>query len=380
MNRKILKSIAILIFFVGFSIKSYATPVNSKFEDDVFYKAIIDNLNANNYNDINDRNYDYYVTDDELKSIEYFSIGNFEDKEKVRSMKGLEELTLLRSLKIKYPNIKNLDISQNIDLEYIEVLNADNLIDIDFSNNINLKNIDLTYTHLKRLNVENCKNLKSINMGAGSISSARIEEIDLSNCTELESLEISGNKLTYVDLSNNKQLKRVLLTEGNIEILILPEDPIIEELILFGNEFKTFDDIINIEKQENIKRLLIQNNYIKDFSIIEKFEKIEDLNIGKEKIEKAEDVVEESNNYKNMEKQNLEKDVYYKKESSEDYKESEKNDEINNEFCWNFFVSFIMSIIIFLFIMFSIKKIVSPNKYTNEEIEDMDNPIKEKKY
>ena len=179
-----LKRISIIVVFLLLIGTIYgcnevsATPGNSAFKDDFFYQAIINQLNGNNILNNQNRTIDYNVTDIELKSITSITCGSME--EPIIDMSGLEKLPNLSYLCIEYPKIFELDISKNPELKYIRVLNANDLHEIDFSHNTKLESIDLTYTHLKQLNVSNCPNLTYISMGAGSASDALIEELDLS--------------------------------------------------------------------------------------------------------------------------------------------------------------------------------------------------------
>lgn len=63
MKKKTLKIASFLACFMIFGITQVeATPANPNFEDDVFYEAIVNNLNQSNFNNIDDRDYDYEVT------------------------------------------------------------------------------------------------------------------------------------------------------------------------------------------------------------------------------------------------------------------------------------------------------------------------------
>lgn len=243
-----------------------ATPGNASFKDDIFYKSIIDTLNEKNVNSINDRTIDYSVTDEELKMITSLTCGTINNT--IADTSGLEKLTELQQLIINYPTIKELDIGENTKLETIVVLNANYLEDIDFSNNVNLKTIHLTYTHLKHLNVENCTKLTSIIMGGGYVSDAKIEQLDLSNCKELTKLQICGNKLEEINLENNINLTTLNLNSGNLEKIILPKNSKIFSLNLCQNKINSLENIENLDTSKFINSLYLNDNHIMDISIL----------------------------------------------------------------------------------------------------------------
>lgn len=279
MNKKIVKIyiILLLLFFIFCIPKAYATPGNSKFEDDAFYQAIIDNLNEVKFNNISNRDENYCVTDEELKSITALMIGKDSLEKKVKNMKGIEELTSLIYLEINYSKIETLDISKNVNLECLRVLNASNLDYIDFSNNVKLREIDLTYTHLSSLNIENCSELEVLRMGAGITEKSKITELDLSNCPNLYELNLWGNKLTTLDLSNNKFLNNVYVTDGTLENIILPENSMIEKLALYNNKISSLEDIVNLETSSELQTLFISENDIEDYTLLDDMEVATDI-------------------------------------------------------------------------------------------------------
>jgi len=335
MKKRTLKVTIFLILFVLLGITQVdAIPANSNFEDDIFYEAIIDNLNESKFNMIDDRDYNYEVTQEELESITDLSFGDFEQEEKVENLKGLELLTSLERLSIQYPNIDEIDISHNKELKYISILNANFLDEIDFSQNINLENIDLVYTHLKYLNVQNCTKLKKINMGAGMTDAAKIEKLDVRNCKDLTSLSISGSKLSEVDLSQNAKLEDVLLTNGNIKHIVLPPESSIRRLVLFNNVLESLDDIENLEKMTSLNTLYIQNNNIMDFSLLQDLPNLTEIKTENSIIEKRQ------NDFNKVNEENLKEDV--------EELNIKKEELVNKE---KIYILFAIVIIIFLFII-----------------------------
>lgn len=358
MKNKILKIFLLIIFFLLIFVnKVEATPGNNFFEDDEFYKSIIDSLNKSNYNFIKDRDINYNVTDEELESIKKLECGNL--NKTIYSLKGLEKLTSLEDLRVSYPSITNIDISKNVNLKNISIINANNLKEIDFSYNKKLESIDLTYTHLNSLDLSNCPNVTMIMMGAGSINDATIEELDLSSCSNLAYLCISGNKLKTVDLSQNKKLAYLNISQGTLEQVILPENSEITSLALFNNNIKSLENIKNFKTANNLKELYMQGNEINDFSEVYEKTGIENINIEDQK----EYITIKPENNEEKEYENLENEKEINQEKDENiYKE-----DIIKEISIFFFVIFIFilvygikwgTIILIIYILYKYLKIL----------------------
>ena len=388
MKNKILKIFLLIIFFLLIFVnKVEATPGNNFFEDDEFYKSIIDSLNKSNYNFIKDRDINYNVTDEELESIKKLECGNL--NKTIYSLKGLEKLTSLEDLRVSYPSITNIDISKNVNLKNISIINANNLKEIDFSYNKKLESIDLTYTHLNSLDLSNCPNVTMIMMGAGSINDATIEELDLSSCSNLAYLCISGNKLKTVDLSQNKKLAYLNISQGTLEQVILPENSEITSLALFNNNIKSLENIKNFKTANNLKELYMQGNEINDFSEVYEKTGIENINIEDQK----EYITIKPENNEETEYENLENEKEINQEKDENiYKE-----DIIKEISIFFFVIFIFilvygikwgTIIFIIYILYKYLKILikgqnnSSNSFTknNSKKEEYKYPRSEEYY
>lgn len=212
--------------FNGIEVTYEFLPQNSYFEDANLFKIIIDDLNSRNVFGKNDRDINHKITEKELDTITRLSINgwpNDKNSIKINSMKGIENLKELETLEIKYQDIKELDISNNKKLKYVSIINADYLHDVDFLNNTELINLDLTYTHLKSLNLKNCKNLRKLKIGAGTMSLSKLEYFDVSECYNLNTIYICGHLLKEIDLRNNVNLKSVEITSGPLEKIVLPK-------------------------------------------------------------------------------------------------------------------------------------------------------------
>ena len=122
-------------------------PANSYFDDENFYKAVVDAYNKENNTSLS---YTTNLTDEQLKSIKSVSYwGNQKsDSEKIRSTTGIEKLTALTYLYLGCNKLSSIDLSKNTFLTYLYLENNE-LSNIDLSKNTKLTNLQLYNNPLK---------------------------------------------------------------------------------------------------------------------------------------------------------------------------------------------------------------------------------------
>ena len=130
MKKKILITLAFCSLIV--TSKVQAQPVNAAFEDDNFYKCVIENYNIENNTTktVNDS-----LTDQELSSIKKLDCAN----KSITITTGLEKLTGLLKLDLENNNIKQINIENNTLLRYINIWGNPSDLALNISNNSNLK-------------------------------------------------------------------------------------------------------------------------------------------------------------------------------------------------------------------------------------------------
>ena len=116
-------------------------------------------------------------------------------------------------------NINSIDVSQNVNLEKLNISNINfkkgnnPALDVDLTNNVNLKELNISTTNLETIDLSQNVNLEVLN---ASRIIGGMTELDLSTNTKLVTLNVSGSKLTEIALSSNtySDLKEVNL-DGN---------------------------------------------------------------------------------------------------------------------------------------------------------------------
>ena len=245
-------------------------PANSYFDDEVFYKAIVDAYNKENKTSLP---YTTNLTDEQLSIITTLSYnGNGkQNSEKIGSAKGIEKLTALTFLALGCNKLSNIDLSNNTALIHLNLFENDlssiNLnkntklrhleLDCNNSSSIDLsENIDLTYLMLSRNNLSNIDLSKNTSLEYLSLYDNNISSIDLSKNTALTSLRLGNNKISSIDLSHNTTLTSLYLSENNLNSIKLYDNFDISKLrdaIKNQNTYQTNLDlgsnrIINLTK------------------------------------------------------------------------------------------------------------------------------------
>ena len=201
-------------------------PANSYFDDEVFYKAIIDAYNKENKTNLP---YTTNLTDEQLKSIK--SVSSF-SSERIRSTKGTEKLTSLIYLDLDSNKISNIDLSKNTSLTTLSLI-YNNLSSIDLSKNTSLTKLYLYGNNLSSIDLSKNTALKELNLYGNNLSS-----IDLSKNTALKELDLSGNNLSSIDLSNNISLTDLDLIFNSLSSIDLSKNTKLTTLHLYNNPLK----------------------------------------------------------------------------------------------------------------------------------------------
>lgn len=180
---------------------------------------------------------------------------------KINSIENLKDIKNLKKITIIDSDIKSIDKLKETELEYLSVVNSENVL---LSDIVKIKNLRELYyksnikTDNDLISFENLSNLTILNLSDNNIKS--IENMGL--LKELISIDFSINKLESVDsLKNNTKLKYVYLQKNNIkDITPLKLNKNIKYLMASHNNFSEIDFIENFS---DIELLNLQNNPIK---------------------------------------------------------------------------------------------------------------------
>ena len=251
-------------------------PANSYFDDEVFYKAVIDAYNKENKTNLP---YTTNLTDEQLKSIKSVSYdGAF--SEKIKSTTGIEKLTSLTDLDLSVNNISSIDLSKNTALKELN-LNVNNINSIDLSKNTALKELNLN--NISSIDLSNNTALTSLSLYFDNLSNidlskntsltylvlerSKISNIDLSKNTSLRYLVLSDNKISNIDLSKNTSL-RYLNLSNNISSIDLSKNTALTRLYLNDNNISSID----LSKNTDLTELDLSSNNISSIKLYDNFD------------------------------------------------------------------------------------------------------------
>ena len=177
-------------------------PANKYFDDENFYKAVVDAYNKENKTSLS---YITSLTDKQLKNIKSVSYS-----EKIKSATGIEKLTGLSYLQLFDSELYSINLSKNTLLTKLD-LSYNNLSSIDLSKNISLTYLDLSSNNLNSIDLS-----KNISLTYLNLSSNKLSSIDLTKNTSLRYLYLKSNKISGIDLSKNTSLTELYLNDNEL--------------------------------------------------------------------------------------------------------------------------------------------------------------------
>lgn len=251
-----MKSIFTILFFVFIPGITQAQIVNIP---DSNFKTRL--LQAGPSNLIAQDIYNNYVVVDtnsngEIEVSEALNISRLRlDSQNISDLTGIEAFTNLVGLACFSNNISQLDISQNINLNNLNIgsnlltsldisqnqnlerlfCNNNQLSDIDISNNLDLFFLDCSANQLVGVDFSQNLNLTNLNLRNNQIA-----ELDVSHLSELSTLRCQNNLLTELDVSQNVQLETFECQNNLLTTLDVSQNPKID----LGSPFNCSNNLL----------------------------------------------------------------------------------------------------------------------------------------
>ncbi|MBO4579030.1 MAG: S-layer homology domain-containing protein [Clostridiales bacterium] len=162
---------------------------------------------------------DGYLSRDEISNVKNIEITYDSDEAlNVKSVKGIEYLTSLESLNLKYlKDMSATDLSKNTSLKYVNIYGCD-CPSVNLKNLTRLLEVEISYAPIKSIDLSSAVSLRKLNVNGCSLTS-----LDLTKQTELNELDANGNgglvvknlnkcsKLTHLELGS-VGMKKIDLT------------------------------------------------------------------------------------------------------------------------------------------------------------------------
>ena len=205
-----------LLFFVFCSLNAQQTYVpDDGFEQYLIYFGLDDVL-------------DNYVLTNNINNRQNLTLNaGWYD---IEDLTGIEDFVNLRTLKLEYLSIEEIDLSNNHLLESLEIT-AENITQIDLSV---------------------LPNLKQVKLGIN------VSEIDFSNNPLLEDVEIYAG-LAQIDFSQNPNLKKVIIYNAQLSNLDFSNNPLLKDV-----EIRAPIAQIDFSQNPNLKKVIIYNAQLSD--------------------------------------------------------------------------------------------------------------------
>ena len=152
----------------------------------------------------------------------------------ISDLTGIEGFESLINLNIRENTISSIDLTNNINLETLDVF-TNNLTQIDVSKNTKLKEFHIGANQITNLNVSMLPDL----MKLWTFNNTNLALLDLTNNTLLEVLNCSSNNIAELNLNNNLELQ-VLYCDSNVIMeLDLSNNGILTQLIATYNNLNS---------------------------------------------------------------------------------------------------------------------------------------------
>lgn len=160
----------------------------------------------------------------------------------------LDKAVLLRNLLCSGNNLSNLDISANTELDTVDV-SGNRLAAFDISKNVRLTSLNASDNAIIQINTDANTLLKKLDVNYNEITA-----VNLKNNTALTELNIRSNRLVALDLQSNTGLKYVECSYNGLISLDLPES--VETLLCSNNQLYG----IELQGLTHLKELNVSNN------------------------------------------------------------------------------------------------------------------------
>lgn len=175
----------------------------------------------------------------------------------ITDLSGIEGFVSLKKLVANQHNIEQIDLSFNELLDSV-YLAGNNISSINVSNNTNLELLDVSANKLVSIKgLTDLKKLKILNL-----SFNYLEAISLNNPL-LEVLHISNNDLTSLNITEAVSLKNLLLTTNKLNNLNIDSNINLETLLVSDNQLKS----INLIENSSLTHLYITSNLLTNLDV-----------------------------------------------------------------------------------------------------------------
>lgn len=160
------------------------------------------------------------------KELEYLNLENCQLLENL----DISNNTLLTELHCGSTKLASLDLSKNTELVLLYCTNNIHITSLDISHNTKLETLDCYWTNIQELDISNNIALTKLTCG-----NDKLKSIDLNNNLELVSVQCIDSPITSLDVSKLAKLKELHCYNCRLFALDITNNPLLEE-IRVGNQ------------------------------------------------------------------------------------------------------------------------------------------------
>ena len=189
----------------------------------------------------------------------------------IDSIAGIEQFDNLKKLYLSYTALKDLNLSGNPKLDYVNIGGNPYLKSVDLSQNLELTTLYINDNAVEEVNLSNLPKLNLVFLSNNLIKTLKldgtdveflnvennlIETMDLSNPRSIRDLRLQGNPLTDIDLSNLHDLKKLFINDTGIDTLDISYNLNLELVKASNNNIEHF----RFYNNPNLTAVNIENN------------------------------------------------------------------------------------------------------------------------
>lgn len=156
------------------------------------------------------------------------------------SLQGIEHCFNLRTLRCIWGKLQQLDVSQNTELEILDIPH-NYLSKLDVSNNTKLKYLDCGGNDLTELDVTQNVDLEHLSCGFAGWRWNSLATLDVTQNTKLKELRCDNGLFEEIDLSNNTELEVLICGDGKLKTLDVSNNQMLCDLRCGSSWLKKLD-------------------------------------------------------------------------------------------------------------------------------------------
>ena len=200
-----------------------------------------------------DSEIDGFLNIDKAKAVDTLVLGTG----MISDLTGIEAFTELKYLSCGQNLIKKIDLSKNTKLRHLYCGNSidfmyefgddfddyrfnedlgNQLTELDLSNNVELEYIEVDFNKLRSLDLQNNKKLIYL-----SVSSNKLSKLNIDGNKKLEILHAEYNELKKLNLQNNLNIEIIGLMNNQLSAIDIKKNKQLKELDLSHNKLKEID-------------------------------------------------------------------------------------------------------------------------------------------